>query len=675
MSIELGNNLRMVWNWGNFLSEDTQPSIINTATNTLVCSLEGHTDYIRGVIALGDGRLATWSNDCTVRVWQLDGTCDLILDGHKSYTSAVFELDGGRLLSSDGEGTLNCWDLKTGDRLWTTPLPEGVDRFMGPDLSCRSGNRVLAKCFNSWVLYNLDDGAIVRAEISFNGSAEACNINDDIAIIHNHEQADIIAWASGETLKSFPLDGRNTQVLSVGDSRVFTAHRPFLSDAPTGFKLYSVTRDGGVLVDQISMSSDEILWMKHDVETDNLTLSLADYRQIELSLSPLKIKSNTGVPGHLSEGFTAFAPEENIAQLTDRLSVSWMDKKSGLIASIDDVNSSAQIASADILNDGRFCVWAAEQWRVFDSTYKGYDTLSPELMRLEYPEHIAKVEWQTILERDNSPALASHMALRLALPVERIEAQVEALKQAQNGRRVKFAACHDGSIAAWETGSGNLWHMDEDLVFSHLAVGDKELFLQSNLILSPNGTVHRLGDKGCVPIEMVNHKPLQLHSDYRDLFESVRWCSGNRLVLKHGSGVQVMDPHSGERIDFLDGGHGMGNWGFVELDDGKLVTWTRLSLRSWSAKDYSPLVELQDPEDWGPGYEQVMSFGNRVGFFVGDYSGDNRIMIWDGENSLGVYGGHIDEVLSLKRLSPDTFLSLAGRHGADNYQTHLWKIP
>ncbi len=57
MSIELSQQRRVVWNWSNFLQEDTRPRVIHTATGATLCELVGHTDYIRGGLELPENRL------------------------------------------------------------------------------------------------------------------------------------------------------------------------------------------------------------------------------------------------------------------------------------------------------------------------------------------------------------------------------------------------------------------------------------------------------------------------------------------------------------------------------------------------------------------------------------------------------------------------------------------
>lgn len=68
MSYQLTDELRLVWNWGNFLHEDTQPRLVNTKTGRSLAVFEGHSDYVRGAMMLGSDRIVTWSNDCSIRI-------------------------------------------------------------------------------------------------------------------------------------------------------------------------------------------------------------------------------------------------------------------------------------------------------------------------------------------------------------------------------------------------------------------------------------------------------------------------------------------------------------------------------------------------------------------------------------------------------------------------------
>ena len=132
----------MVWNWGNFLREDTRPRIIDTRTGESLCVLEGHSDYVRGCRLLDDETLLTWSNDETLRLWRLDGTCVAVLEGHEGYISSVLDLCDKRIASSSGDGSVRIWSLPDGACLkrltWETKATSDT-----PELFCAQGDRMV----------------------------------------------------------------------------------------------------------------------------------------------------------------------------------------------------------------------------------------------------------------------------------------------------------------------------------------------------------------------------------------------------------------------------------------------------------------------------------------------------------------------------------------------------
>ena len=64
-------------------------------------ALPGHTNDVRSVCALGDGRFASGSDDKTIRTWDLSkgGKCIQTLTGHTNWVESVCALGGGRLAS------------------------------------------------------------------------------------------------------------------------------------------------------------------------------------------------------------------------------------------------------------------------------------------------------------------------------------------------------------------------------------------------------------------------------------------------------------------------------------------------------------------------------------------------------------------------------------------------
>jgi len=57
-------------------------------------------------------RIVTASDDCTAKLWNLDGTCLATLQGHTSYVcSAVFNSTGDYIVTTSWDGTAKLWNL------------------------------------------------------------------------------------------------------------------------------------------------------------------------------------------------------------------------------------------------------------------------------------------------------------------------------------------------------------------------------------------------------------------------------------------------------------------------------------------------------------------------------------------------------------------------------------
>ena len=73
--------------------------------------LEGHTHWVRSVIELRNGKLATGSRDSTIRIWDLnkqegeDGYCR-VLRGHDDMVNSVIELSNGKLATGSDDRTI-----------------------------------------------------------------------------------------------------------------------------------------------------------------------------------------------------------------------------------------------------------------------------------------------------------------------------------------------------------------------------------------------------------------------------------------------------------------------------------------------------------------------------------------------------------------------------------------
>ena len=107
-------------------------------------TLGGHLEGVNALAVLEGGRLASGSDDGTVKIWeQATGACVATLEEHEICVWSLAVLDGGRLASGSEDGTIKVWELATGacvatlegheDWVWSLAALEGGKLASGSD--------------------------------------------------------------------------------------------------------------------------------------------------------------------------------------------------------------------------------------------------------------------------------------------------------------------------------------------------------------------------------------------------------------------------------------------------------------------------------------------------------------------------------------------------------------
>jgi WD40 repeat protein len=96
-------------------SDDNTIRLWDPASGACERVFEGHQDWVRALTVLGDGRLASGSDDKTIRLWDpASGACERVFEGHQGRVNALALLGDGRLASGSGDRTIRLWDPATG---------------------------------------------------------------------------------------------------------------------------------------------------------------------------------------------------------------------------------------------------------------------------------------------------------------------------------------------------------------------------------------------------------------------------------------------------------------------------------------------------------------------------------------------------------------------------------
>jgi WD40 repeat protein len=147
-------------------ADDKTLRIWDAQSGACLITLEGHTDPVNGATVLPDGRILSWADDKTLRIWDAQsGACLTALEGHTSPVWGATVLPDGRILSWAHDATLRIWDAQSGaclaileghtDDIWgATVLPDGRILSWSHDATLRIWDAQSGACLGSWKTIN-----------------------------------------------------------------------------------------------------------------------------------------------------------------------------------------------------------------------------------------------------------------------------------------------------------------------------------------------------------------------------------------------------------------------------------------------------------------------------------------------------------------------------------------
>ncbi len=694
MSIELSNHRRLIWNWSSLLHDDLRPRIIDTLADGEICVLDGHTDRVCGALELRDGRLLTWSSDQTLRIWRMsDGACETVFRAHRAWISGALEAAPGIILSWDGDGWLHRWSAATGEsRNMLAPVEGTSIHDTGfRDLLTAGSDRLLTAHERQVRLIDAADLTVIQTCEWESDESGFCFLKAEYLppahfLIHDHEEAAVYALADGHLVDAFDLRGYDTRLLALRDGRLLFLHWSRqtkrhvidLREPPPARRVETLELDGEGVAHVVERADGEVL------------LALNDYRVFLLGTRPLALHREVELAPDRSSGFLSFDPEatERAEPLADgsrdhrALQARWLGAgETGLMALPQNRHP-----AGETVRDGRLMLETDGVFELFDlrsGTCEQIPATAREAVARRALDRGA-CTWAAVNGR--SDGVSQRMARLAGVAPEAVtEALVPLGEHHQNGmQRLWLLPAEGGAIVGWQREpEPAAWWIDRKAGSDTVEVLpipiDRTQFeaFRGYPLIAPDGTVHALHEGRLAPLTRPGHgHALRVLPDYRNQFPHIRWCGGNRILTSEFDGAAVYDAASLDRLTRLDGGHGVSIRGIHELRDGTLVAYSRSALRSWRAADLAPLVELRDPEDWGPGCEEVVSLRHMTGlaFCAGKYTLDSRVVLWDGATQLLVFGAHTEEVVSITELGDGYMASCCESNDGDD-AWHIWRIP
>ncbi len=582
--------------------------------SAVLAVLEGHTDWVTGAQSLPDGRLLSWSQDNTLRLWEGEsGAILAVLEGHTGWVKGARVLPDGRLLSWSLDGTLRLWDGESGAML--AVLEGHTSGVLGAQV-LPDGRWLSWSDDHTLRLWGGESGAthmVLEGHTDVVNGAQALpdgrllSWSDDRTLrLWDGESGVMLAVLEGHT---FWVEG--AQVLPDGRLLSWCGDRQFrdpddhtlrLWDGESGAMLAVLEGHTGPVLGAQVLPDGRLLSWSYDG-----TLRLWD--------------SANGAMLAALEGHTTVVNAAQVLPDGRLLSLSWdntlrlWDGDSGAMLAVLEGHTDT-VNGARFLPDGRLLSWSQ------DNTLRLWDGESGAMLAV-LEGHSFWVEGAQLLPDGRLLSWSLDGTLRLWNGASGPTfAALEGHTQEVDGARV----LPDGRLLSWSRDHTlRLWDGESAAMLAVLEghtrrVTGAQSLPDGRLLSWSNDHTLRLwdGESGAMLAVLEGHtfwvKGAQVLPDGRPL----SWSLDGTLRL--------WDGESGAMLAVLEG-HTSAVLGAQVLPDGRLLSWSQdNTLRLWDGESGAMLAVLEGHTLWVEG-AQLLPDGRLL-----SWSLDGTLRLWDGES-------------------------------------------
>ena len=156
-------------------------------------SLIGHSDWVRYLLLLQNGFLASCSNDKTIKIWNLEqGICAKTLKGHTSDVLCLLVSNNTTLVSGSRDKTIMIWDLESGT--YVTALLGHSSKVFCLKLN-QSGELISGSGDKTIKIWNLVTCTCIKTLYGHSAGITSILIYKDNQILSSSDDATIKLWS------------------------------------------------------------------------------------------------------------------------------------------------------------------------------------------------------------------------------------------------------------------------------------------------------------------------------------------------------------------------------------------------------------------------------------------------------------------------------------------------